>query len=59
VKCATPPPDMEAPIDLQFRNGETRRNTTGNKWRWGLWSGPHKHIGPTDHDIVRWQPAKG
>lgn len=53
-----PPADLEALIDIQFRNGTTRRATQGKKWRWGLWSGPHKHLGETDYDIVRWQPAQ-
>lgn len=51
---ARAPPDPEALIDIQFRNGTVRRGTQGKKWRWGA-----SKVAEYDWDIVKWQEAKG
>ena len=54
MKPCKAPPDPEALIDIQFRNGRVRRGTQGKQWRWGA-----SKVSDYDFDIVRCQPAKG
>lgn len=54
MKLCKPPPDPEALIDIQFRNGRVRRETQGKLWRWGA-----SKVADYDFDIVRWQLTKG
>lgn len=53
---ARPPANMEMPICVVFRNGTSRKDTVGRKWRWGPWSGPWAKLGQSDYDIVDWWP---
>jgi len=42
----------DVPIDIQFRNGQIKRDVKADQYRWKPW-----HWGESDWDIVRWQYA--
>jgi len=46
-------PDIgDVPIDIQFRNGQIKRDVKAEQYRWKPWN-----WGESDWDIVRWQYA--
>lgn len=46
------PETGEERIDIQFRNGQTKRGVLAKQYRWKPWE-----MGRSDWDIVRWQYA--
>ena len=46
------PETGEEPIDIQFRNGQIKRDVKADQYRWKPWN-----WGESDWDIVRWQYA--
>lgn len=44
------PDTGETPIDIQFRNGQQKREVKAAQYRWKPWD-----WGESDWDIVRWQ----